>query len=96
MAAARFRPNLVIDAAHDPEPGQELRLGDVGLRVIVPTPRCVVPGLGQGQLPADRSLLSALAKHHRVLVPGFGRAACFGTYAEVLQPGRIRLGQRVH
>ncbi|MGW0433607.1 MOSC domain-containing protein [Micromonospora sp. NPDC003197] len=95
VTAARFRPNLVIDAAHDPEPGQELRMGDVVLRVVVPTPRCVVPGLGHGQLPADRLLLSALAKHHRVSVPGLGRAACFGIYAEVVRPGRLRLGERV-
>jgi uncharacterized protein YcbX len=95
VAAVRFRPNLVIDAVQDPKPGQQLHLGDVVLRVIVPTPRCVVPGLGQDHLPADRPLLRTLAEHHRVSVPGFGRAACFGTYAEVLQPGRLRLRQRV-
>jgi len=41
----RFRPNLVLDALRDPVPGQELRIGDVVLRVVLPTPRCVVPGL---------------------------------------------------
>jgi uncharacterized protein len=95
VAAARFRPNLVIDAERDPEPGQELRLGDVVLRVSLPTPRCVVPSLGQGELPADRTVLHTLARHHRVPVPGLGRAACFGTYAEVVRPGQIRLGQLV-
>ncbi|MER7894522.1 MOSC domain-containing protein [Micromonospora sp. NPDC094482] len=95
VAAARFRPNLVIDAERDPEPGQELQLGDVVLRVIVPTPRCVVPGLSQGELPADRTILGALAQHHRISVLGLGRAACFGTYAEVVQPGQLRLEQRV-
>ncbi|MBB4961991.1 hypothetical protein FHR38_005724 [Micromonospora polyrhachis] len=95
VAAGRFRPNLVIDAAHDPEPGQELHMGDVVLRVMVPTPRCVVPALGHGQLPADRLLLGVLARHHRVSVPGLGRAACFGIYAEVVRPGRLRLGEPV-
>ncbi|MBQ0978380.1 MULTISPECIES: MOSC domain-containing protein [Micromonospora] len=95
VAAARFRPNLVIDAPGDPEPGQELRLGDVVLRVTLPTPRCVIPGLPQADLPADRSVLSALARHYRVPVAGLGHAACFGTYADVVQPGRLRLGQRV-
>ncbi|GAA3350906.1 hypothetical protein GCM10020358_78580 [Amorphoplanes nipponensis] len=42
-AAARFRPNLILDLPRDPEPGTELRLGDVVLRVALPTPRCVVP-----------------------------------------------------
>ncbi len=95
VAAGRFGSNLVLDAPADPEPGTELRLGDAVLRVILPTPRCVVPGLAQGDLPADRALLSALARHHRVAVPGFGRAACFGSYAEVVRPGRVHLGQLV-
>lgn len=95
VAAARFRPNLVINAPRDPELGQELRLGDVVLRVILPTPRCVIPGLSQAELPADLSVLSALARHYRIPVAGLGRAACFGTYADVVQPGRVRLGQVV-
>ena len=95
VAAARFRPNLVIDAPRDPEPGQELRLGDVVLRVSLPTPRCVIPGLSQAELPADLSVLNALARHYRIPVAGLGRAACFGTYADVVQPGRLRLGQLV-
>jgi len=41
--ATRFRPNLVLDALRDPVPGQELRIGDVVLRVVLPTPRCVAP-----------------------------------------------------
>ncbi|WP_432868589.1 MOSC domain-containing protein [Microbispora rosea] len=95
VAAARFRPNLVIDAPHDPEPGQELRLGDSVLRVMLPTPRCVIPGLSQTGLPADLSVLSALARHYRIPVAGLGRAACFGTYADVVRPGQLRLGQVV-
>jgi uncharacterized protein YcbX len=92
----RFRPNLVLDLPRDPEPGDELRLGDVVLRVILPTPRCVIPGLGHGELPADRSVLSALARNYRIEVPGLGRAACFGAYADVVTPGRLEVGQPVH
>ncbi len=94
--AARFRPNLVLDAPQDLEPGQELRIGDVVLRVVLPTPRCVVPGLAPsaaGQV--DRQLLSALARHHRTAVGNLGQAACFGVYAEVLQSGRIAVHQAV-
>lgn len=64
MAAARFRPNLVLEAPADPPPGAELRLGDVVLRVLVPTPRCVVPGLERGA-PTDRDLLAVLARDYR-------------------------------
>jgi uncharacterized protein YcbX len=95
-SAARFRPNLILDLPHDPAPGEELRLGDVVLRIDLPTPRCVIPGLGHGELPADKAVLSTLARHYRVPVPGLGRAACFGTYADVVQPGRLEVGQPIH
>lgn len=91
-----FRPNLVLDAPDDPEVGQELQLGDVVLRVVLRTPRCIVPGLvvDDGQ-SVDRALLGALARHHRAAVADLGRAACFGVYAQVLQPGRVKVGQEV-
>jgi uncharacterized protein YcbX len=96
VPATRFRPNLVLDLPRDPAPGEELRLGDVVLRVDLPTPRCVIPGLGHGELPADKAVLSALARHYRVQVPGLGRAACFGVYADVVRPGRLETGQAVY
>lgn len=95
VPAVRFRPNLVIDAPRDPGPGEEIRLGDVVLRVVSPTPRCAIPGLGQEGLPADPAVLRTLAAHYRIPVPGLGRAACFGAYAEVIRPGRVEVGQRV-
>ncbi len=91
----RFRPNLVLDVLRDPVPGQELRIGDVVLRVVLPTPRCVVPGLEDEGPAVDRQLLSALARHHRTVVGDLGRAACFGVYAEVIRPGQLTLGQVV-
>jgi uncharacterized protein YcbX len=75
---SRFRPNLILDLPQDPAPGDELRLGDVVLRVAQPTPRCIIPGLGHGALPADLTVLRTLARHYRTEVPGVGRAACFG------------------
>lgn len=91
----RFRPNLVLDLAQDPSPGQELRIGDVVLRTVLPTPRCVVPGLSHGPEPLDVALLKMLAREYRMQVLHHGRAACFGVYAEVVQPGRIRVGDAV-
>ncbi len=95
LDATRFRPNLVLDAPHDPVPGQELRIGDVVLQVVLPTPRCIVPGIQDQGAAVDRQLLSALARHHRTVVGDLGRAACFGVYAEVLRPGQLTLGQVV-
>ncbi|MEV7231458.1 MULTISPECIES: MOSC domain-containing protein [Polymorphospora] len=97
VAAARFRPNLVLSLDHDPEPGQRLRIGpDLVLSVLVPTPRCVVPSLAQpGGVPADPRLLRTLARHHRMPVASYGRATCFGRYASVVEPGAVRVGDPV-
>ena len=91
---ARFRPNLVLDLPQDPSPGQELRIRDVVLRTVLPTPRCVVPGLSHGGT-LDVALLRGLAREYRIAVLEHGAAACFGAYAEVVQPGRIRVGDAV-
>ncbi|GHJ48254.1 molybdenum cofactor biosysynthesis protein [Catellatospora sp. TT07R-123] len=95
VAAAPFRPNHVVDAPADPEPGAELRAGEVLLRVQLPTPRCIVPALDAAGQPTDRGLLAALARHHRQDLPRLGRAACFGVYAQVLSPGHVKVGQRL-
>ncbi|MGA8114999.1 MAG: MOSC domain-containing protein [Actinocatenispora sp.] len=93
--ASPFRPNLVVDVPADPGIGDELHIGDVVLRVLLPTPRCVVPGLNRSGDVADRDLLRTLAGRYRTLLPGYGRAATFGTYAEVLRAGRIEVGMTV-
>lgn len=87
----RFRANLLLDLPDDPAPGDVVRLGDVLLRVQVPTPRCVVPSLGHGHGggAGDAGLLRTLAGHYRMPVGQFGTAACFGWYATVEQAGRI-------
>lgn len=95
-APARFRPNLLIETENDPEPGDELTIGDLVLKIQFPTPRCIVPSLAQGDLPADPGLLRTLAKHYRRPVFEDGRkAACFGVYADVLNPGDLRVGSPV-
>ncbi|WP_018353255.1 MOSC domain-containing protein [Longispora albida] len=89
VPAIRFRPNLVLDLPGDPEPGTELRVGEALLRVVYPTPRCAIPGASHPGAPADPGLLGLLARHYRRELAGLGRAACFGVYAEVAEPGRI-------
>jgi uncharacterized protein YcbX len=92
----RFRPNLILDLPTDPEPGQRIALGSaVVLEVSLPTPRCVIPSLAHGRAPADRALLKTLAQHHRLDVPGFGRATCFGFYADVVAVGEVATGDPI-
>ena len=89
----RFRPNLVLSV--DPlQPGDLVRLdGGVELRITLPTPRCAVPGLEQSELPASPDLLRAIGSR-RTALPGRGRAACVGVYADVVRPGLVSTGER--
>ena len=97
--AARYRPNLVLRTPPGTAPygetgwvGSILTVGDVVLRVTVPTPRCAVPVLAHGSLPPDPSALRRLVAENRVDVEGFGVLPCAGAYASVERGGRIATG----
>lgn len=86
--ARRFRPNLVVDThggpgfPEDAWVGSRLRVGEALFRVVVPTPRCVVPTLGHGELPPDPAIMRAVAREHRIPVfdlGGFRASACTWT-----------------
>jgi len=65
--------------------------------VIARTPRCAVPTLAHGGLPRDAGALRVLAVHNRVQpVELSDPEPCAGVYAEVLAPGRIRVGDPVY
>ena len=93
--ARRFRPNVLVDSVDELTPGKRLQIGEVLLRVDLPTPRCVVPRLAQHDLAEDMSILTAVARQERKQVARLGRAACVGVYASVEQPGTTRLGDPV-
>lgn len=88
----RVRPNLVLDLSREPAPGDRIQAGpEVTLRVMSPTPRCVIPSLAQPGLERSPEMLRAIARR-RAEVPGLGRGACFGSYAEVLTAGTVTVG----
>ncbi|MBQ1075626.1 MOSC domain-containing protein [Micromonospora sp. C31] len=97
----RYRPNLVVSTPEGESgflenswAGRRLLVGsDVLLDVIVPTPRCAVPTLDHGSLPADRAALSVPARHNRIA--SVGNEPCAGAYARVVRPGRVRTGDRI-
>jgi uncharacterized protein len=96
----RFRPNLVIDTpqAGFPEDawvGSTLRIGEVVVRVTVPTPRCVVPTLAHDELPADPGIMRTVARVHRIPVLTLGSLSCVGVYLDVVRPGVIRMADPV-
>ncbi|KAA2253809.1 MOSC domain-containing protein [Solihabitans fulvus] len=98
----RFRPNLVVDVPdHEGFPeddwvGRTLRIGaTVRCRVVVASPRCVVPTLAHGGLPADPAVLRTIAREHRVPVFDLGDLSCLGVYLQVVEPGPVRVGDAV-
>jgi uncharacterized protein YcbX len=101
FAVQRFRPNIVIDVPADGFlengwVGATLRLGvDASVSVMMPTMRCVMTTLAQGDLPDDRAILRAATDHNRVEISGIGHWACVGAYASVTTPGSICIGDAV-
>jgi uncharacterized protein YcbX len=98
--AARYRPNVVLDTpdgapfAENDWIGRELTVGCIRLRVKLPTPRCAIPTLAHGELPRRPEAVTRLLRENRIDVPGFGVLPCLGAYAEVLEEGALRLGER--
>jgi uncharacterized protein YcbX len=103
FAAQRFRPNVVVQSAHEDEGFTEsawldrvLAIGDeVRLEVISPCVRCVMTTLAQGNLPADPGILRAVAQHNRVDLGSYGALPSVGVYASVTRGGRVQRGDSV-
>ena len=96
----RYRPNIVLDTpdgtpfAENDWTGSELTLGEVRLRIVIPTPRCAVPTLEHGDLPRRPQAVQTLLRENRIDVPGFGRLPCLGAYATVVASGVINVSDR--
>jgi uncharacterized protein YcbX len=94
----RFRPNIVIETDGDgfvenEWTGRKLTVGAVSMTVLVPTPRCVMTTLHQGEDSADREVLRTIAQHNTVDI-GIGVFPCLGVYA-ASAAGQIRVGDTV-
>jgi uncharacterized protein YcbX len=101
FAVQRFRPNFVIDGPNDGFVengwvGSDIHLGaDATVNMTMPTMRCVMTTLAQGDLPDDRGVLRAAAAHNRVEISGLGMWACVGAYCSVVAPGEVCTGDTV-
>lgn len=101
--AMRYRPNLVLRSPAGAEPfaenawaGHVLRVGaEVALEVIVATPRCAVPMLAHGALPARPAALRVPVHLNRVEIRGLGERPCVGAYAKVIAGGCVARGDAV-
>ncbi len=107
VTSSRFRPSIVIDTAgvtpsdetngfvEKDWAGRTATLGAARLAFGTLTPRCVMTTLEQRDLPADRAILQTLANENRMTIDGLGDFAGFGIYAEVIQPGRVTIGDQL-
>ncbi|MCB1746021.1 MAG: MOSC domain-containing protein [Gammaproteobacteria bacterium] len=101
---ARFRAGFVIDHAEahaeDGWDGRHLRLGDVVLKVRTAVPRCAITGMNPTSGARDQDVMRGLIRYRPKtalpdgLLPGYATPG-FATYAAVVEPGRVRVGDRV-
>ena len=99
----RFRPNMMIDTSgldgfvENAWVGKTLKIGDsLRLRISDPCPRCVMPTLAQGDLPADNGIFKHAIAKNRPLVPFAGKELpSVGVYAQVIQAGWVKRGDMI-
>lgn len=91
----RIRMLLELDGleahAEDSWRSRRVRIGEATLLVGAPTPRCAVPSASPDTGVRDRDVLRELLST-RGPVEG---EACLGVYADVLEPGVVRVGDAV-
>jgi uncharacterized protein YcbX len=101
FAVERYRPNIVIDTpaeafAENDWSGADLKFGDALVAsVLIPTMRCIMTTLAQGDLPRDNEILRTLTRANRIEIPGLGTWSCVGAYAAVTSAGRVHLSDKV-
>ena len=91
----RFRMLLELEGleplAEEEWRARRVRVGEALLLVGEPTPRCAVPSVSPDSGVRDRDVLRELVERRGRV----GGEACLGVYAEVLEPGRVRVGDEV-
>lgn len=91
----RFRMLFEVDEveafAEDAWRGLQLRVGEATLHVEGPTPRCALPSYDPDTAERDRDVLRELLAA-RGPIDG---QPCLGVFAEVLEPGVVRVGDTI-
>jgi uncharacterized protein YcbX len=91
LAAARFRPNLLVDARGRDFPedawiGRVLRIGALRMRVDLRDKRCVIVTMDPVTLRRDPAILRAIARE---------RDSRVGVYGSAVEPGLVTVGDPV-
>ena len=91
LGAARFRPNLLVEAAGGDFPedgwvGRVLRIGELRMRVDQRDQRCVMVTIDPVTLHRNAAVLRAIARE---------RDNRLGVYGSTVRPGRVAVGDVV-
>jgi len=91
LVAARFRPNLLVDAGEHEFPedawvGRVLRIGGLRMRVDKRDQRCLIVTVDPVTLRRDPAILRAIARE---------RDAQLGVYGSTVEPGKVTAGDPV-
>jgi uncharacterized protein len=97
LDARRFRINLEIEGCEpyeeDSWDGEHVRVGQAVIRIRGQIPRCVITTLAPDTGEKDFGTLREISRY-RPRIGGRGGLP-FGVYAEVVGPGRVRVGDPV-
>jgi uncharacterized protein len=97
LDARRFRMNLEVEGVapyeEDTWSGALVDLGSATIRVLDQVPRCVVTTLDPDTGRKDFTTLNLIARYRERIGPRAGLP--FGMYAEVVEPGRVAVGDPV-
>ncbi|MCC6706979.1 MAG: MOSC domain-containing protein [Gammaproteobacteria bacterium] len=102
--AARFRAGFVfensIEHEEDGWDGRLIKVGTATLKVRTAVPRCGITGFNPASGVRDQEVMRGLVKYREKtalpdgLLPGYATPG-FATYAEVVVPGTVRVGDSV-
>lgn len=97
LSPARFRMTVELEGVSTPHEedtwsSRRVRVGGATLVIEGPVPRCVVTTLDPATAKRDFPTLKVI-KHYRGVSPG--GVLDFGMYADVLEPGTVRVGDEL-
>lgn len=88
----RFRPNIVVSGcgAFEEDEWRNVRVGDIGMRVVKPCARCKIPTVDQQTAATSKEPLRTLATFRK-----FGSKVHFGQNLVHNAPGTVSIGDAV-
>ena len=97
LSPARFRMTVELEGASGPHEedtwrARRVRLGDATLLIEGPVPRCVVTTLDPATAKRDFPTLKVIKDYRGVSAGG---VLDFGMYADVIEPGTVRVGDEL-